>query len=132
MVDRSSRPIVIPGLTEQAIAERIVALRRQRLTGKHIASETGVSPATVSRVLKRAGLSRLRDIGPAEPIRASVALIDYIALQDVSIMPRRRLEGGIIDRKLADCHVTSSAILAELSPKVGDGGIRKAAYRGGA
>ncbi|MGX8013641.1 IS481 family transposase [Mesorhizobium sp. ORM8.1] len=69
MVDRSSRPTVMPGMTERAIAERIVALRRQRLTGKHIANETGVSPATVCRVLKRAGLSRLRDIEPAEPVR---------------------------------------------------------------
>jgi transposase InsO family protein len=69
MADRSSRPNVMPGMTEQAVAERIVALRRQRLTGKHIAMEVGVSPATVSRVLKRAGLSRLRDIEPAQPIR---------------------------------------------------------------
>ena len=29
----------------------------------------GVSAATVSRVLKRAGLSRLKDIEPAEPVR---------------------------------------------------------------
>ena len=29
----------------QAVADAIVALRRQRLTGKHIAKETGVSPA---------------------------------------------------------------------------------------
>jgi transposase InsO family protein len=69
MADRSSRPTVMPGMTEQAVAERIVALRRLRLTGKHIAMEVGVSPATVSRVLKRAGLSRLRDIEPAEPVR---------------------------------------------------------------
>ena len=69
MADRSSRPTVMPGMTEQAVAERIVALRRQRLTGKHIAMEVGVSPATVSRVLKRAGLSRLRNLEPAEPIR---------------------------------------------------------------
>ncbi len=69
MADRSSRPAAMPGMTEQAVAERIVALRRQRLTGKHIAMEVGVSPATVSRVLKRAGLSRLSDIEPAEPIR---------------------------------------------------------------
>lgn len=46
-----------------------MALRRQRWTGSHIAHEVGVSPATVSRVLKRAGLSRLSDIEPAEPIR---------------------------------------------------------------
>jgi transposase InsO family protein len=69
MADHSSRPKVMPGMTEQAVADRIVALRRQRWTGRHIALEVGVSPATVSRVLKRAGLSRLRDIEPAEPVK---------------------------------------------------------------
>ena len=44
-------------------------LRRQRWTGKQIAAELGVSPATVSRILKRLGLSRLRDLEPAEPVR---------------------------------------------------------------
>ena len=57
----------MPRQTGHALAQRIVALRRQRLTGRHIAVETGVSPATVSRVLKRAGLSRLKDIEPAAP-----------------------------------------------------------------
>ena len=51
------------------MADRIVALRRQRFTGKHIASVVAVSPATVSRVLARAGLSRLKDLEPAEPVR---------------------------------------------------------------
>jgi transposase InsO family protein len=69
MADRSSRPRVMPGMTDQAVADRIVTLRRQRWTGHHIALEVGVSPATVSRVLKRAGLSRLRDLEPAEPVR---------------------------------------------------------------
>ncbi len=69
MADRSSRPRGMPGMTDQAVAERIVALRRQRWTGRHIALEAGVSPATVSRVLRRAGLSRLRDLEPAEPVR---------------------------------------------------------------
>ena len=67
MLDRTSRPHSIPRQTGQAPAQRIIALRRQRLTGKHIAIQTGVSPATVSRVLKRAGLSRLKDIEPAAP-----------------------------------------------------------------
>lgn len=68
MMDRTSRPKVSPRRIDQALAERIIALRRKRLTGKHIAMETGVSPATVSRVLKRAGLSRMKNIEPAEPI----------------------------------------------------------------
>lgn len=69
MADRSSRPKRSPRQTAAAIADEIATLRRQRLTGKHIARLTGVSAATVSRVLKRAGLSRLKDIEPAEPVR---------------------------------------------------------------
>ncbi len=68
MMDRSSRPRTSPRQTDGALAERIVGLRRQRLTGRHIAMETGVSPATVSRVLKRAGLSRMKDLVPTEPV----------------------------------------------------------------
>lgn len=67
--DRSSRPSKLRQPTGVRTVERIVALRRQRWTGKHIAHQTGVSPATVSRVLKRAGLSRLKDLVPAEPVR---------------------------------------------------------------
>ncbi len=67
--DRSSRPARFRRPTRASVVANIIALRRQRLTGKHIAMETGVSPATVSRVLKRAGLSRLRDLEPAEPVR---------------------------------------------------------------
>lgn len=69
MTDRSSQPKRLHRPTPQATVARIVVLRRQRLTGKHIAKETGVSPATVSRVLRRAGLSRLKDLEPAEPAR---------------------------------------------------------------
>ena len=70
MADRSSRPRTSPRRTAaKVVADEIAVLRRQRLTGKHIARQTGVSVATVSRVLKRAGLSRLRDIEPAEPVR---------------------------------------------------------------
>ena len=68
MGDRSSRPRHIPRQTDETLALRVTELRRQRLTGAHIALETGISPATVSRILKRAGLSRIRDIEPAEPV----------------------------------------------------------------
>ncbi|MEW4459947.1 IS481 family transposase [Roseibium algicola] len=67
--DRSSRPRKLHRPTDAATVQQIIALRRQRLTGKHIARETGVSAATVSRVLKRAGLSRLKDLEPAEAVR---------------------------------------------------------------
>lgn len=69
MADRSSRPKRSPKQTAATIAAEIATLRRQRLTGKHIAKQTGVSAATVSRVLRRAGLSRLKDIEPAAPVR---------------------------------------------------------------
>lgn len=68
MTDRSSRPTRSPRQMGQDIVERILHLRRQRLTGKHIAMETGVSPATVSRILRRAKLSRMKDIDPVEPV----------------------------------------------------------------
>ena len=68
MQDRSSRPKAMPRQTAEALAERIITYRRQRLCGRHIAELTGVSPATVSRVLRRAGLSRLRDLVPPEPV----------------------------------------------------------------
>ena len=67
--DRSSRPEHLRQPTPQAKVDRIEALRRQRLTGQAIAAETGVSPATVSRVLKRLGLNRLSALEPAEPPR---------------------------------------------------------------
>jgi transposase InsO family protein len=67
--DRSSRPHRLRQPTPQATVDRIEALRRQRLTGKAIATETGVSPATVRRVLRRLGLNRLRALEPAEPPR---------------------------------------------------------------
>jgi transposase InsO family protein len=69
MTDRPSRPKKLHRPTPQATVAQILVLRRQRLTGRHIAKQTGVSPATVSRVLKRAGLSRLKDLEPAEPVR---------------------------------------------------------------
>jgi transposase InsO family protein len=68
LVDRSSRPHRLYRPTAGATAERIEALRRRRWTGKQIAQETGVSPATVSRVLRRLGLSRMRDLEPVAPI----------------------------------------------------------------
>jgi transposase InsO family protein len=67
--DRSSRPHLSPSQTALAICTVIEALRRQRHTAKQIAAETGVSPATVSRILRRLGLNRIRDLEPAEPVR---------------------------------------------------------------
>jgi transposase InsO family protein len=69
LADRSSRPKRLRQPTSPAVVDRVIALRRQRLPGRHIAKAAGVSPATVSRILNRAGLSRLRDLEPPEPVR---------------------------------------------------------------
>jgi transposase InsO family protein len=51
-------------------SERVVTIAGMRSwTGKQIAAETGVSPATVSRVLRRLGLNKLSALEPAEPVR---------------------------------------------------------------
>jgi transposase InsO family protein len=67
--DRSSRPHRLYRPTRLATFEQVEALRRQRWTGKQIAAEVGVSPATVSRILRRLGLNRLAALEPAEPVR---------------------------------------------------------------
>ena len=68
LVDRSSRPHRLYRPTPRASMERIATLRRQRWTGKQIADAVGVSPATVSRVLKRLGINKLSALEPAAPV----------------------------------------------------------------
>ena len=67
--DRSSRPHRLREPTPQAVRDAIIELRRERRPGKEIASETGVSPATVSRILRAVRLSRARDLDPPAPVR---------------------------------------------------------------
>jgi transposase InsO family protein len=67
--DRSSRPHRLFRPTPQAVAEQVETLRRARRTGKQIASELYISPATVSRILRRLGLNRIGAIEPAAPVR---------------------------------------------------------------
>lgn len=67
--DRSSRPLSLPSQTAPATWATVEALRRQRHTAKHIAAQVRVSPATVSRILRRLKLNRIRDLEPAEPVR---------------------------------------------------------------
>jgi transposase InsO family protein len=69
LMDRSSRPKQLYRATPAAVVGQVEALRRQRFTGRQIAADLGVSPATVSRILRRLGLNRMRDLEPAEPVR---------------------------------------------------------------
>jgi len=66
--DRSSRPKLSPRSIKPQKALAIVELRRRRLTQARLAVSLGVSKSTVGRVLKRAGLSRLSDLEPSEPV----------------------------------------------------------------
>jgi transposase InsO family protein len=66
--DRSSRPTRSPRTIAAGTAASIVELRRRRLTQTRIARSVGVSASTVSRVLARAGLSRLADLEASEPL----------------------------------------------------------------
>jgi len=66
--DRSSRPRSSPRRTPALLLERVLALRRLRLNGWRIAREVGVSRATVSRILCRNGMNRLRSLDPPPPV----------------------------------------------------------------
>lgn len=65
MVDRSSRPHRSPSAIPRGTTQRVITLRRQRRSMPSIARTLGISLSTVSRVLARAGLSRLCDLDPA-------------------------------------------------------------------
>lgn len=69
LADASSRPAYSPRSIEPGKAMLIVELRQRRMLQSRIAQSVGVSEATVSRVLKRAGLSKLSDLEPREPIQ---------------------------------------------------------------
>lgn len=60
--DLSSRPHRSPRQTSFSLLERVLVLRRQRRNGWQIAQELKLSRTTVSRILRRAGLNRLRSI----------------------------------------------------------------------
>lgn len=68
LADASSRPAHSPRTIEPAKALLIVELRRRRMLQARIARSVGVSASTVSRVLARAGLSKLSDLEPPEPV----------------------------------------------------------------
>jgi transposase InsO family protein len=66
--DRSSRPRHSPRRTGSRLVEEVIALRRQHRPAYQIAQATRLSPATVSRILRRVHLSRWRDLHPAPPV----------------------------------------------------------------
>ena len=69
LLDRSSRPWHSPRCTPDSLRAQVIDLRRQNLPGYQIARATGLSPSTVSRLLRRAHLSRWRDLNPPPPVQ---------------------------------------------------------------
>ena len=67
--DRSSRPCQSPRQLPTAVVTETIALRQQRRTGRFIARLLGISPASVSRILRKAHLSRWRELEPRLPVR---------------------------------------------------------------
>ena len=67
LADRSSRPRCSPRRTRKALRRQVVALRRQRMSGAEIAVRVDLSAATVARILRSEGLSRLKSLEPTEP-----------------------------------------------------------------
>ena len=66
--DRSSRPWRSPRRTSSELTAQVIALRRQLRPAYHIAQATRLSPATVSRILRRAHLNHWRHLHPAPPV----------------------------------------------------------------
>jgi transposase InsO family protein len=66
--DRNSRPHHSPSRTVSSLSEKVLVLRRLRWNGWRIAHELKLSRATVSRILRRAGLNRLRSLDPPLPV----------------------------------------------------------------
>ena len=67
--DLSSRPLRSPRRLPDHVADCVIQLRRQRLPGYLIARRTGLSAASVSRILRRVRLSRWRDLNPPPPVQ---------------------------------------------------------------
>jgi transposase InsO family protein len=67
--DRSSRPRHSPTRLPDVVVSQIIELRLQHTPGYEIARRTGVSPASISRILRRVHLSRWRDLHPAPAVQ---------------------------------------------------------------
>jgi transposase InsO family protein len=58
----------LPRSTPEQVVQRVEALRRERWTGVRIAQATGLSRATVSRILTRLKLNKMRMLEPKVPV----------------------------------------------------------------
>jgi len=104
LVDRSCRPHKLHRPTQPEQLELVEQLRRQRWTGLRIAQQTGLSRATVSRILRRRKLSRMRDLEPPRPANryehpnpGDMLHLDIKKLGRIA-KPGHRVTGNLADR----------------------------------
>ena len=72
--DRSSRPLRMARLTASEWQLQVITLRREhRMTSRAIARQLRRPRSTVCRILRRAGISRLRDLDPRRDEGLSIA-----------------------------------------------------------
>ncbi len=74
LYDRSSRPLRMPARTPARVEARVLAARRRRRRGAVVlATELGLNPSTVGRILARHQVPRLATIDPitGAPVRSS-------------------------------------------------------------
>jgi transposase InsO family protein len=104
LVDRKCRPRRLYRPTSAEKVALVEALRRQRWTGLRIAQQTGLSCATVSRILRRLKLSRMRDLEPRQPVQryeherpGDLLHLDIKKLGRIA-KPGHRVTGNLADR----------------------------------
>lgn len=69
LLDKSSRPAQSPRAVDPSVVATIIELRRKLFLQARIASYTGVSRTTVSRVCRQAGMAKLTDLSPKEDVQ---------------------------------------------------------------
>ena len=104
LTDRSCRPHRLYTPTSLEQAELVEQMRRQRWTGLRISQQTGPSRATVSRILRRRRLSRMRDLEPRQPVQryeherpGDLLHLDIKKLGRIA-RPGHRVTGNLADR----------------------------------
>jgi len=129
LLDRSSAPRSIPHRTPEQRVQAIAALRRLRFTGPEIAEVLRMAPSTVSAILARIGMGKLRRVGlepaqryererPGELVHIDIKKLGRIergagarivGMANRGSRPRRKDAAGV-SRQLAGCEYVHVAV----------------------
>jgi transposase InsO family protein len=112
--DRSSRPHHYRRQTHELLTQFVEVLRRQRWTGMHIAQALHLSRATVSRILRRLQISRLRDLEPAPPLiryeHAAPGDMIHFDIKKLAVFDHRHNRRGLLRRRVTGAQYLHVAI----------------------